>query len=172
MIRSLMLQFPVKGAQLLEQCPGFEAPAAIIFSMNENCDGTGYPKGLKRNHILLESRILAGADELETLREKNKVSDIKALLSGLEPLSGSRIDPIISGWLEKYVVLHLSGESLTVRGLGVEDLTPGMELGATLFTQTGTKLFSADTVLSRQAIDKIIQYHREYPVDETIYIKV
>ncbi len=170
--QTLMVQFPVKGAELLEKCQGFEGPAAIIRSLNENCDGTGYPDGLKRHHIPLESRILAGADELESLREKNRSNDIRDLLSGLEPLSGSRIDPIISGWLEKYVVLHLSGETLKVRGVGIESLTPGMELGATLFTKTGTKLFSANTVLTRQAIDKIIQYHRAYPVDETVYVKV
>ena len=170
--QALMIQFPVEGAQLLDQCPGFGAVADIIRSMNENCDGTGYPDGLKREHILLESRILAGADELETLRQKNMGPDIKALLSGLEPLSGSRIDPIIARWLEKYVVLHLGGDTINVRGIGIKDLTPGMELGATLFTQTGTKLFSADTVLTRQAIDKIIQYHRAYPVDETVYVKV
>jgi len=44
-------------------------------------------------------------------------------------------------------------------------------LGTALFTTTGTKLFSVDTLLTQESIDKIIQYHREYPVDETVYIK-
>ena len=47
-----------------------------------------------------------------------------------------------------------------------------MILSATLFTRTGTKLLPAGQTLTRQAIDKIIQYHRAYPVDETVYIKV
>ncbi|HAR34979.1 MAG TPA: hypothetical protein DCR95_13100, partial [Desulfobacter sp.] len=75
------------------------------------------------------------------------------------------------GWLEKYALFHLSGETLGVRGVGVEQLVPGMVLGATLFTKTGTKLLSAGTVLTQAVIDKVIQYHREYPVDETVYIK-
>jgi len=33
-------------------------------------------------------------------------------------------------------------------------------------------LFTVNTVLTRESIDKIIQYHREYPVDATVYIKV
>lgn len=166
-----MVQFSVKGAELLGNCQGFEGVAAIIRFMNENSDGTGYPDGLKRKHIPLESRILAGADALETLRENNISAGIGELLAGLEPLIGSRLDPMVAGWLEKYAVLHLGGETLGVRGVGVEQLVPGMVLGATLFTKTGTKLLSAGTVLTQAVIDKVIQYHREYPVDETVYIK-
>ena len=170
--QAMRVQFPVKGAELLSHCRGFERTAAIIRCLNENVDGTGYPDGLKRHHIPLASRILAAADELETLRENNGSFSIQDLLSGLEPLIGSRLDPKVAGWLEKYAVLHLGGETLKVRGVGVEQLEPGMILSATLFTRTGTKLLPAGQTLTRQAIDKIIQYHRAYPVDETVYIKV
>lgn len=170
--QTMMVQFPVKGAELLSHCRGFEQPAAIIRYLNENVDGTGYPDGLKRQHIPLTSRILAAADELETLRENNGSFGIQDLLSGLEPLIGTRLDPLIAGWLEKYAVMHLGGDMLKVRGVGVEQLKPGMVLGATLFTRTGTKLLPAGQTLTQQAIDKIIQYHRAYPVDETVYIKV
>lgn len=170
--QAMMVQFPVKGAELLSHCRGFEQAAAIIRCLNENVDGTGYPDGLKRHHIPLASRILAAADELETLRENNRSFGIQDLLSGLEPKIGSRLDPKIAGWLEKYAVLHWGGDTLKVRGVGVEQLKPGMILSATLFTQTGTKLLPAGQTLTRQAIDKIIQYHRAYPVDETVYIKV
>lgn len=170
--QTMIMQFPVKGAELLSHCRGFERSAAIIRCLNENVDGTGYPDGLKRHHIPLASRILAAADELETLREKNKAFDIRDLLSALGPLIGSRLDPMVAGWLEKYAVLHWGGDTLKVRGVGVEQLEPGMILGATLFTRTGTKLLPAGQTLTRQAIDKIIQYHRAYPVDETVYIKV
>lgn len=169
--KTLMVQFPVKGADLLNQCPGFEGPAKIIRSMNENSDGTGYPEGLKKNHIPVASRILAGADELESLRERADMTGSTELLAGLEEFAGGRLDPVIVGWLEKYVVLQMDRDTVRVRGVGIEQLRPGMELGAALFTTTGTKLFTADTVLTQEAIDKIIQYHREYPVDETVYVK-
>ncbi|WP_020589785.1 HD-GYP domain-containing protein [Desulfobacter curvatus] len=169
---AMMVQFPVKGAELLSHCRGFEKAAAIIRCLNENVDGTGYPDGLKRRHIPLASRILAAADELETLRENNGAFGIQDLLSGLEPIIGRRLDPQVAGWLEKYAVLHLGGDTLNVRGVGVEQLKPGMILSATLFTRTGTKLLPAGQTLTQQAIDKIIQYHRAYPVDETVYIKV
>jgi len=170
--QAMIVQFPVKGAELLSHCRGFEGAASIIRCLNENVDGTGYPDGLKRHHIPLASRILAAADELETLRENNLSFGIQDLLSELEPKIGSRLDPKVAGWLEKYAVLHWGGDALKVRGVGVEQLKPGMILSATLFTQSGTKLLPAGQTLTRQAIDKIIQYHRAYPVDETVYIKV
>ncbi|MCA1784584.1 MAG: hypothetical protein LC657_01225 [Desulfobacteraceae bacterium] len=170
--QAMIVQFPVKGAELLSHCRGFEGAAAIIRCLNENVDGTGYPDGLKRHHIPLASRILAAADELETVRENNLSFGIQDLLSELEPKIGSRLDPKVAGWLETYAVLHWGGDTLMVRGVGVEQLKPGMILSATLFTQSGTKLLPAGQTLTRQAIDKIIQYHRAYPVDETVYIKV
>jgi hypothetical protein len=170
--QTIIVQFPVKGAELLSQCREFEGAAAIIRCLNENVDGTGYPDGLKRHHIPLASRILAAADEMETLRESNGALGIQDLLSALEPLIGSRLDPQVAGWLEKYAVLHLGGDTFRVRGIGVEQLEPGMILSATLFTRTGTKLLPAGQTLTRQTIDKIIQYHRAYPVEETVFIKV
>jgi response regulator RpfG family c-di-GMP phosphodiesterase len=169
---AISVQFPVNGAELLSRCRGFEGAAAIIRCLNENVDGTGYPDGLKRRHIPPASRILAGADEMATLLENNAGFGIQELLSALEPMIGSRLDPQIVGWLEKYAVLHLGGDTLRVRGIGVEQLKPGMVLSATLFTRTGTKLLPAGQTLTQQIIDKIIQYHRAYPVDETVYIKV
>lgn len=169
---TLMMQFPVKGAQLLSHCPGFEGAAQIIHALNENSDGSGYPDGLKRRYIPLASKILAGADELESLKNREDIRGVDAVLIALEDLAGVRLDPVIVGWLEKYVVLHMGVDDFRVRGVGIEQLKPGMELGTAVFTTTGTKLFTANTVLTRQFIDKIIQYHREYPVDATVYIKV
>jgi HD-GYP domain-containing protein (c-di-GMP phosphodiesterase class II) len=169
---NIWVQYPVKGADLLNECKGFENCARMIRSLNENSDGTGYPDGLKKRWIPLASRILAGADEFDRLKDTPGVNSLEELLAALEGVSGSRLDPVIVGWLEKYAVLHMGSDAYRVRGVGVEQLEPGMQLGTALFTVTGTKLFSVDTLLTQESIDKIIQYHREYPVDETVYIKV
>ena len=169
---TMMLQYSVKGAELLDNCPGFGPAARIIGSLNEWADGTGYPQGLTRRHIPVESKILAGADELETLRDRSDIDGPEALLAALEDLAGARLDPVIVGLLGKYVVSRLASDSFKVRGVGLAQLEPGMMLGTALFTATGTKLFSANTELTREAINRIIKYSREYPVDEIVYIKV
>lgn len=169
--KDIKVQYPVKGADLLDQCGGFEKPARIIRYLNENADGTGYPDGLKKRHIPLLSRILAGADVMDTLKDDAAVTSLETLFEALEAVSGSRLDPAVVSWLEKYAVLHGGTDDYRVKGVGVEHLEPGMKLGCALFTASGTKLFSANTLLTREAIDKIIRYNREYPVDETVYIK-
>jgi response regulator RpfG family c-di-GMP phosphodiesterase len=170
--KALFLQYPVKGAEILSSCTEFLNCAEIIRNLNENADGTGKPEGLKKRYIPLLSRVLAGADVFDTLREEQDVSPLEIFLIRLEDYSGTRLDPAIVAVLEKYAVLHMGSDAYSIKGKGIHQLEPGMTLGTALFTNTGTKLFSANTLLTQDAIDKIKQYCREYPVDETVYIRV
>ncbi len=169
---SLVKQYPVKGAGLLSSCTEFLNCAEIIRHMNENADGTGKPEGLKKRHIPLLSRILAGAEVFDTLREEQDISSLEKFLLKLEDYSGARLDPTIVALLQKYAALHMGSDAYRIKGKGIHELEPGMTLGTALFTNTGTKLFSANTLLTQDAIDKIKKYSREYPVDETVYIRV
>ena len=170
--KGLFMQYPGKGAVLLSSCTEFQKCADIIRHLNENADGTGQPDGLKKRYIPLFSRILAGADVFDTLREEQDVSSLEKFLIRLEDYSGTRLDPSIVALLEKYAVLHMGSDTYSIKGKGIHQLEPGMTLGTALFTNTGTKLFSANTLLTQDAIDKIKQYCREYPADETVYIRV
>lgn len=170
--KGLFIQYPAKGAGLLSSCTEFLNCAEIIRHLNENADGTGKPDGLKKKYIPLLSRILAGADVLDTLREEEGIISLEKFLIKLEDYSGTRLDPTIVALLEKYAVLHMGSDAYCIKGKGIHQLEPGMTLGTALFTNTGTKLFSANTLLTQDAIDKIKQYSREYPVDETVYIRV
>jgi len=169
--KDFFFQYPVKGADLLSKCTQFDDSAEILRHMNENADGTGRPQGLKRRYIPLLSKVLAGADVFDTLKEEKDVTSLEKFLEKLETFSGTRLDPAIVAWLEKYAVLHMGSDSYTVKGVGIHQLEPGMALGTALFTNTGTKLFSVNTLLTSEAIDKIKKYNREYPVDETVYIR-
>jgi hypothetical protein len=119
----------------------------------------------------LLSRVLAGADVFDTLKDEKDVTSLEKFLEKLEVFSGTKLDPSIVAWLEKYAVLHMGSDSYQVKGVGIHQLEPGMTLGTALFTNTGTKLFSVNTQLTTEAIDKIKKYNREYPVDETVYIR-
>ena len=169
--KDFFFQYPVKGADLLSNCTQFDKCAEIIRHLNENSDGTGWPQGLKRRYIPLLSKILAGADLFDTLKDEKDVSSLEEFLRQLETYSGSRLDPSIVAWLEKYAVLHMGSDAYRVKGVGIHQLEPGMALGTAIFTNTGTKLFSVNTLLTRQAIDKIKKYNREYPVDGIVYIR-
>lgn len=169
--KGLFEQYPVKGADLLSRCSEFEDAAQIIRSLNENSDGTGSPQGLKKRYISFSARILAGADVFDSLKDHKEINTLEKLLGRLEDFSGSRLDPTIVSSLEKYAVLHMGTADYHVKGVGIHQLEPGMTLGTAIFTNTGTKLFSVNTLLTPDAIDKIKKYSREYPVDETVYIR-
>ncbi len=169
--KDLFIQYPFKGADLISSCTKFEKCAKIIRHLNENSDGTGSPQGLKRRYIPLESRILTGADVFDTLKDEKDISSLENFLETLEIFSGTRLDPAIVACLEKYAVLHMGSASYQVKGVGIHQLESGMTLGTALFTNTGTKLFSSNTLLTQDAIDKIKRYNKEYPVDETVYIR-
>ena len=170
--KSIQAQYPVKGADLLSLCTAFEKPAQIIRHLHENVDGSGYPRGWKKAYIPMPSRVLAGADLFDGLRNREDICCLEDLMAGLEHAAGSRLDPLVVSRLQKYALEHMASDTFQVRGVGVGELEPGMRLGSAVFTATGTKLFSADTVLTKTAIDRIIQYNREYPVDDILYIKV
>ena len=63
----LIKTHPVTGYDILK---GVEFPwpiAEMVYQHHERMDGSGYPRGLKENEILLEARILSVADVVEAM---------------------------------------------------------------------------------------------------------
>ncbi|MCP4115524.1 MAG: HD domain-containing protein [Desulfobacteraceae bacterium] len=162
---------PAAGADFLKECPGLERAAGIIAHLNENSDGSGWPKGLKRRYIPLMSRILAGAKILDDLATTDPRPAVDKIPEMLEEFSGTRLDPRVVNALEHYVVTCMNGASIVVKEVGLHQLEPGMVIGAGVYTNTGTKLFSAGAVLTPESITMLMRYNKEYPLAETVFIK-
>ena len=58
---------PETGFDILKDIPFHGPVAEIVLQHHERYDGTGYPRGLKRDEAMLEARILAVADIYEAL---------------------------------------------------------------------------------------------------------
>ena len=72
--------------------------AKTIYQHHERLDGTGYPEGLKADKIILEARILAVSDVLESMtsyRPYRQALGINRALQELKEGSGSKYDPKI-----------------------------------------------------------------------------
>lgn len=70
--------------------------AEIVLQHHERMDGSGYPRGLKGEEILLEARILAVADVVEAMashRPYRPALGIEAALEEIESGKGSLYDP-------------------------------------------------------------------------------
>lgn len=89
---------PEAGAQLLESIPGLRTLASAVRHHHERYDGTGYPKGLRGEHIPLSARIIAVADALDALtteRPYRSAQPIDMAIAEIRHQAGSAFDPAV-----------------------------------------------------------------------------
>jgi HD-GYP domain-containing protein (c-di-GMP phosphodiesterase class II) len=70
--------------------------AEMIFQHHEHLDGSGYPRGLKADAILLEARILTVSDVVEAMmshRPYRAALGLETALEEIERYRGSYFDP-------------------------------------------------------------------------------
>lgn len=70
--------------------------AEIVHQHHERLDGSGYPRGLKGNNILLQARIIAVADTVEAMSAHRPYRPAKGIEEALEEIStqrGAHYDP-------------------------------------------------------------------------------
>jgi len=95
----LMRIHPQVGYDIIKHVP-FPLPVAeIIYQHHERMDGSGYPRGLKGDEILPESRILAVADVIESMathRPYRAARGIGEALAEIERNTGTFFDPEVS----------------------------------------------------------------------------
>lgn len=89
---------PAAGYDILKNIP-FDGPIAeIILQHHERMDGSGYPRGLVGDEILLEARILAVADVVEAMashRPYRPALGIERALGEIQINSGRLYDPAV-----------------------------------------------------------------------------
>lgn len=97
---ALLKEHPQAGHDIMK---GVEFPwplAETVLQHHERLDGSGYPRGLKGEEIILEARILAVADVVESMasrRPYRSTLGIDAALEEIETGSGRLYDPRAAG---------------------------------------------------------------------------
>lgn len=89
-------QHTIKGANLLEPLEILEPAVPIILYHHERYDGTGYPKGLKKEAIPLGARILGVANAFEAMvceRPYRRSVPIAEAAKEIASHSGTQFDP-------------------------------------------------------------------------------
>jgi putative nucleotidyltransferase with HDIG domain len=64
---SLIKEHAQKGYEILKNVESPWSLAEMVYQHHERMDGSGYPRGLKGEEILMEARILAVADVVEAM---------------------------------------------------------------------------------------------------------
>ncbi|BCS53215.1 HD-GYP domain-containing protein [Geobacter sp. SVR] len=100
-----MKRHPEIGAEIVRPVAPFNTPggvADIILGHHEQYDGSGYPQGLRKEHIPLGARIVAVADTLSALlrdRPYRRGCSFEQALAEIRRCSGSQFDPAVIGML-------------------------------------------------------------------------
>jgi len=92
----LIKDHPLTGYDILKHVEFPWPIAEIIYQHHERLDGSGYPRGLKGDDVLLEARIIALADVVEAMashRPFRPARGIDAALDEIEEHRGTLYDP-------------------------------------------------------------------------------
>ena len=96
---SLIKQHPETGYEILKTIDFPWPIAEMVRQHHERLDGSGYPRGLKGDEILLEARILAVADVIEAMashRPYRAGLGIEAALKEIGDHKGTLYDPAVT----------------------------------------------------------------------------
>ncbi|MGB9893057.1 MAG: HD-GYP domain-containing protein, partial [Candidatus Saccharicenans sp.] len=89
---------PTLGFGLIKEMKLLKEVGNIILYHHEKYDGSGYPRGLKKEEIPLEARIFALADALDAITSHRPYRPEKDFLTAREEIirhSGSQFDPMV-----------------------------------------------------------------------------
>lgn len=92
---AMIWDHPVLGEKILDST-ALKEILPWVLSHHERWDGTGYPVGLKREHIPLESRIIAICDSFDAMtsdRPYRKAMSVDDALSEIIDCAGTQFDP-------------------------------------------------------------------------------
>jgi PAS domain S-box-containing protein len=96
---SLIKEHSRRGYEMLQNVESPWPLAEIIYQHHERMDGSGYPRGLKGDEILMEARIMAVADVVEAMashRPYRPAIGIDAALNEIEKNRGVFYDKVVA----------------------------------------------------------------------------
>lgn len=85
-----------KGANILTHLSDFKEAADIVLAHHENYDGSGYPRGLKKEEIPIEARIVSVVDSFHAIistRVYRPSQSVEYAFNELRRCSGTQFDP-------------------------------------------------------------------------------
>lgn len=89
-------EHPMAGVELIKHMKALKSVMPIILHHHENYDGTGYPKGLKKDQIPIGARIMAVVSAFEAMTTKRPYRNIRNIDEATEEIkrnSGTQFDP-------------------------------------------------------------------------------
>jgi HD-GYP domain-containing protein (c-di-GMP phosphodiesterase class II) len=92
----IMRKHPIYAYEMLSPISFLHKALDIPYCHHEKWDGSGYPRGLRENHIPLTARIFAIVDIWDALgsnRPYRQAWPVEKILDHIKSLSGNHFDP-------------------------------------------------------------------------------
>ncbi|MFZ7133957.1 MAG: HD-GYP domain-containing protein [Eubacteriales bacterium] len=102
-------EHPAKGVKILQNVPFLKKATEFIGAHHEYCDGSGYPKGLMKEDIPLESKIITISDIFDAVttdRPYRKAMTEREAIDIIKRESGIKLDPYL---VQKFIDLYNEG---------------------------------------------------------------
>ena len=87
---SMIKEHPQRGYDILKDVESPWPMAEMVYQHHERMNGSGYPRGLKGDDILIEARILAVADVVEAMASHRPYRPALGLDAALEEIENNR----------------------------------------------------------------------------------
>ena len=171
--RHEVVKHPVIAEAMLMALEPLHNAAHIIKSHHERYDGNGFPAGLKGEEIPLGARIIALANDFDTLQSGAMATHRFSMQESLEFIkqnSGKRYDPAVVEMFLAQVGNELKKTPAHIVMLSSNALHPGQVLAKDLVTRDGVMLLSHGYLLDEKLIEKICNYERGTGSDLEIFV--
>jgi HD-GYP domain-containing protein (c-di-GMP phosphodiesterase class II) len=87
---------PMAGVEIIKHMKALKSVMPIILYHHENYDGSGYPKGLKKEQIPIGARIMGVVSAFEAMITKRPYRSVRTIADAIEEVrlnSGTQFDP-------------------------------------------------------------------------------
>ncbi len=153
---------------LMRRIDGMMAAAELTAMINENWNGSGFPRGIARTDIPLRARILRVARDYVDAGESGSVEPGETIAAG----AGTLYDPMVIEHFRTLVAVARAAAALeTSEIVPVGALRGGMILADDVFTHGGLLLLHEGTLLTPQTIQQILRVHHIEPIRPGISIR-
>ena len=103
---NLVKEHPIMCAEILKPMKALKGVVLLILHHHENYDGSGYPKGLKKDQIPLGARIMGAVSAFEAMIVKRPYRTTRSIDAAIEEMkanSGTQFDPKVVQALSEIV---------------------------------------------------------------------
>lgn len=159
--------------KILSPFKNFEKMSEILYHVFENYDGSGYPDKLQAWKIPIGSRILRVCLDFEYNYHKNQKKYDKTM-ELIDHEINRLYDHKVVAYYDQYHanrLVKIMGEKSPELVSNIKELSAGMIISRSIYTEIGLKLVTAGTLLNEEKIERIKTINHTDKLIGEIYVR-